>query len=108
MNKQKQFGTTRILPQKLTKTVTLRRKVEEGLYVRFINLEEKPENNVIYVKGIQPKTTILSLKTSENIQTNGTIEILKEGNKIKEENTVIGTGYLLRITKSESLLDNKN
>ena len=88
--------TTTILPHGLTKTVTLRRKLgtEEGLYVRFISVTEE----VGFVKGIQPNTTIAKMKSEEVIKTNAdTIEILKGNEKI--ETGIICTGYKLKVTK---------
>ena len=89
--------TTTILPQGLTKTVTLRRKTgtEEGLYVRFISVTE--ENG--FVKGIQPNTIISKIKSKEVIETNGEIEILKGNEKIETGTGLVCTGYKLKVTK---------
>ena len=74
-------------------------QVEERLIIDLKTLTEEQEEEITYIEGISPKTTVKELK--EKITTNGTIEIINGDKEIEVEENEIRTGYVIRITKGE-------
>lgn len=76
--------------------ITVLAKETERFNVEVKNYEIKTEGNVIYIKGINPQTTVEMFK--KNIETNGTIKIKKNTTEISDTSTKIGTGMTLEIS----------
>lgn len=86
-------GITKEKNQEITVTGT-----ETGdLTVVIGKYEEETDENVKYIKGISPKTTIQTLVNS--IETNGVIKIYKGTNEVTDKTQKIATGMTIKITK---------
>lgn len=88
-------GITKEKNQEITVTET---GTETGdLTVVIGKYEEETDENVKYIKGISPKTTIQTLVNS--IETNGVIKIYKGTNEVTDKTQKIATGMTIKITK---------
>ena len=76
---------------------------DEKLWVKVNKYEVEEEENTIYISNVNPETLIKEFVS--NIETNGTIEIMKKETKITEyDSTYIGTGFIVKISyKKESI-----
>ena len=87
----------------VTKTATQKITVNEKLKVDINTYEEKKEGETRYIRDIKPSTSVKEVL--EKIETNGTIEIYKEAEKITNTNANIGTGMKIRVTLNNEYLE---
>ena len=84
----------------ITKTtiqaITVQEKEPEELIINIKGYEEKTGENIKYIKGINPQTTVEDLKN--RIETNGKIRIKNKTTEITDINAKIGTGMILEIS----------
>ena len=83
------------ITQKAKQSITVKEKEPEKLTINIKGYEEKTGENVKYIKGISPQTTLEDFKNS--IETNGKIRIKSKTTEIADKNAKIGTGMTLEI-----------
>lgn len=104
-NENLQAGTTSVkiiytengITKEKNQEITVTESGIEDLTVVINNYEEETDENVKYIKGISPKTTIQTLLN--NMETNGVIKIYKGTNEVTNKTQNIATGMTIKITK---------
>ena len=84
------------ITQKAKQAITVKEKEPEKLTINIKDYEKKTSENVKYIKGISPQTTLEDFKNS--IETNGKIRIKSKTTEIADRNAKIGTGMTLEIS----------
>ena len=79
-----------------TQAITVKEKEPEKLIINIKGYEEKTGENIKYIKGISPQTTLEDFKNS--IETNGKIGIKNKTTEITDINAKICTGMILEIS----------
>ena len=75
------------------------------LEIEFEDYNEINENGKKYIENIQPKTTLEEFISEDKIKTNGTIEVIKNGEKITNSETKISTGMTLKISLNNEAIE---